>query len=326
MIYAIVGLVFLLADQFLKFWTVAHVELNAYPGIELIPGVLNLTYIKNTGIAFGLFGDKPMLRWVLLALLAAFTVFIVAGIATRWLRTGFARWTGALLLAGLLGNGVDRAVYGYVVDMLEPKLGSISWPIFNIADALILIFGILFCIALISGGFGAPKRKKKKAAAGRSSQRPVKKARPEAARAASASGKSRRPREGDRPARRPQSGKPKPASEAAAETAPAPAQQEEPAHVTASQAAETLRRSGSSMRPAAEAGTGPAPEPEEPRPVPAPAPEEPQPVPAPKKEEDEVKTVARPAPKTEGAETIPEEKPAVSFEDLDLDSILAEFK
>ena len=315
MIYAIVGLVLLLADQFLKFWTVAHVELNAYPGIELIPGVLNLTYIKNTGIAFGLFGDKPMLRWILLALLAAFTVFIVAGIATRWLRTGFARWTGALLLAGLLGNGVDRAVYGYVVDMLEPKLGSISWPIFNIADALILVFGILFCIALISGGFGAPKRKKKKAAAGRGGQRPVKKTRPEAARAASASGKPRRPREGDRPARKPQSGKPRPASGDTDEKASAPSEQTAPAHVTASQAAETLRRSGSSMRQS-----------DEPGPIPALTPEEPQPVPAPIPEENEVKTVARPAPKTESAETGPEEKPVPSIEDLDLDSILAEFK
>ena len=326
MIYAIVGLVFLLADQFLKFWTVAHVELNAYPGIELVPGVLNLTYIKNTGIAFGLFGDKPALRWILLALLAAFTVFIVAGIATRWLRTGFARWTGALLLAGLLGNGVDRAVYGYVVDMLEPKLGSISWPIFNIADALILVFGILFCIALISGGFGAPKRKKKKAAACRGGQRPVKKARPAAARAASASEKSRRAREGDRPVRRPQSGKPRPASGDASEKASAPSQQAAAAHTTASQAAETLRRSGSSMRRSEEAVPVPSLTTEEHQPVPSPMAEEPQPVPAPAPEENEVKTIARPAPKTESAQTSPEDKPAPSIEDLDLDSILAEFK
>lgn len=158
MLYAIVGLLFLLADQFLKFWTVAHIELNAYPGKELIPGVLNLTYIKNAGAAFGLFSDSSVLRWVLLGLLIAFTAFIVIGLATRYLRTGFARWTGTLLLAGLLGNGIDRAIYGYVVDMLEPKLGSISWPIFNLADCLAVVFGILFCIALLAGGFGAPYR------------------------------------------------------------------------------------------------------------------------------------------------------------------------
>ena len=156
MLYAIIGLLFLLADQFLKFWTVSHIELNAYPGKELIPGVLNMTYIKNAGAAFGLFSKFGALRWVLLALLIAFTVFVILGISKRFLRTGFARWTGTLLLAGLLGNGVDRAIYGYVVDMFEPKLGSISWPIFNLADCLVVIFGILFCIALLTGGIGSP--------------------------------------------------------------------------------------------------------------------------------------------------------------------------
>ena len=156
MLYALIGILFLFADQLLKFWTVSHIELNAFPGKELIPGVLNMTYIKNTGMAFGLFSKFSGLRWVLLALLAAFTAFIVLGIVMRYLRTGFARFTGTMLLAGLLGNGIDRAIYGYVVDMFEPKLGSITWPIFNLADCLVVIFGILFCIAVLAGGLGAP--------------------------------------------------------------------------------------------------------------------------------------------------------------------------
>ena len=158
MLYALLGILFLFADQLLKFWTVSRIELNAYPGKELIPGVLNMTYIKNSGMAFGLFSKFSGLRWVLLGLLAAFTVFIVLGIILRYLRTGFARFTGTMLLAGLLGNGIDRAIYGYVVDMFEPKLGSINWPIFNLADCLVVIFGILFCIAVIAGGLGAPDR------------------------------------------------------------------------------------------------------------------------------------------------------------------------
>ena len=156
MLDALIGILFLFADQLLKFWTVSHIELNAFPGKELIPGVLNMTYIKNTGMAFGLFSKFSGLRWVLLALLAAFTAFIVLGIVMRYLRTGFARFTGTMLLAGLLGNGIDRAIYGYVVDMFEPKLGSITWPIFNLADCLVVIFGILFCIAVLAGGLGAP--------------------------------------------------------------------------------------------------------------------------------------------------------------------------
>ena len=321
MIYAIVGLLFLLADQFLKFWTVAHVELNAYPGIELIPGVLNLTYIKNTGIAFGLFGDKPMLRWILLALLAAFTVFIVASMATRYLRTGFARWTGVLLLTGLLGNGVDRAVYGYVVDMLEPKLGSISWPIFNIADALILVFGILFCIALLSGGFGAPKRKRRKAPVRRDGRAPARKPRPKAARGAS-SGKPRRPHEDGRPARRSEPAAARPAERKQA----AASADEDEGRPTPARAAETLRRSGIAVRPAEESEPAAPVRTEESAPSPKSAPKESAPVSAPEPEEPEVRVVERPAPKTEPKEPVPEKKPASSIEDLDLDSILAEFK
>ncbi len=156
MIYAILGLLFLLADQFLKFWTVGHVELNANPGIRVLP-FLNLTYVKNEGIAFGMFSNVSFLRWILLGLLVMFTVFIVLGIARGFLRTGLARFSGAMLLSGLLGNGVDRAIYGYVVDMLEPRLGSLTLPIFNIADFLAVVFGILFCISLLTGGIGAPE-------------------------------------------------------------------------------------------------------------------------------------------------------------------------
>ena len=75
MIYGIIGALTLLIDQFLKFWTVSNVELNT--GIQpLIPGFLHITYIKNFGIAFGLFSKAPWLRWVLLVLLLAFTAAI----------------------------------------------------------------------------------------------------------------------------------------------------------------------------------------------------------------------------------------------------------
>ena len=153
MLSAIIGVLFLFADQLIKFWTVSHIELNT--GIqELLPGILHLTYIKNYGAAFGLFSNAPWLRWVLLGLLVCFTLFILLGVRRGgYLRTGFARFTGLMLLAGLLGNGIDRAIYGYVVDMFE--LEFINFAIFNLADMLVVVFGILFCISLIAGGIGA---------------------------------------------------------------------------------------------------------------------------------------------------------------------------
>ena len=116
MIYGIIGLLLLLIDQFLKFWTVSNVALNT--GIQpLIPGFLHITYIKNFGALFGVLSGFGALRWILLLLLIVFTALMVFAFIKGYFRTGFMKLSAALLLAGLLGNGIDRAIYGYVPDI-----------------------------------------------------------------------------------------------------------------------------------------------------------------------------------------------------------------
>ena len=152
MVYGIIGLLALLIDQFLKFWTVSNVDLNT--GIQpLIPGFLHITYIKNFGAAFGLFSGAGWLRWVLLVLLLAFTAAMVYAFIKGYFRTGFVKVSGALLLAGLLGNGIDRAIYGYVPDIFEFE--PFRFAIFNLADMLVLFGGILFVVAILTGGLRA---------------------------------------------------------------------------------------------------------------------------------------------------------------------------
>ena len=149
MVYGIIALLALLVDQFLKFWTVSNVALNT--GIRpLIPGFLHLTYIKNFGAAFGVMSSFGALRWILLILLIAFTALMVFAFIKGYFRTGLTKVSGALLLAGLLGNGIDRAIYGYVPDIFELEL--FKFPIFNLADVLVLIGGILFAVAILTGG------------------------------------------------------------------------------------------------------------------------------------------------------------------------------
>lgn len=149
MVYGIIGLLALLIDQFLKFWTVSNVALNT--GIRsLIPGVLHITYIKNFGAAFGLMSGFGALRWILLILLLAFTALMVFAFIKGYFRTGFVKVSGALLLAGLLGNGIDRAIYGYVPDIFEFEF--MNFAIFNLADVLMLVGGILFVVAILTGG------------------------------------------------------------------------------------------------------------------------------------------------------------------------------
>lgn len=149
MVYGIIGLLALLVDQFLKFWTVSNVALNT--GIRpLIPGFLHITYIKNFGAVFGVMSGFGALRWILLILLIAFTALMVFAFLKGYFRTGFIKLSGALLLAGLLGNGIDRAIYGYVPDIFEFEF--VKFAIFNLADVLVLVGGILFAVAILTGG------------------------------------------------------------------------------------------------------------------------------------------------------------------------------
>lgn len=149
MVYGIIGLLALLIDQFLKFWTVSNVALNT--GIRpLIPGFLHITYIKNFGAVFGIMSGFGALRWILLILLLAFTALMVFAFIKGYFRTGFIKVSGALLLAGLLGNGIDRAIYGYVPDIFEFEF--MNFAIFNLADVLVLVGGILFVVAILTGG------------------------------------------------------------------------------------------------------------------------------------------------------------------------------
>lgn len=149
MVYGIIGLLALLIDQFLKFWTVSNVALNT--GIRpLIPGVLHITYIKNFGAVFGIMSGFGALRWILLILLLVFTALMVFAFIKGYFRTGFVKVSGALLLAGLLGNGIDRAIYGYVPDIFEFEF--MNFAIFNLADVLVLVGGILFVVAILTGG------------------------------------------------------------------------------------------------------------------------------------------------------------------------------
>lgn len=149
MVYGIIGILALLIDQFLKFWTVSNVALNT--GIRpLIPGVLHITYIKNFGAVFGIMSGFGALRWILLILLLAFTALMVFAFIKGYFRTGFVKVSGALLLAGLLGNGIDRAIYGYVPDIFEFEF--MNFAIFNLADVLVLVGGVLFVVAILTGG------------------------------------------------------------------------------------------------------------------------------------------------------------------------------
>ncbi len=123
-------------DQASKAWAVKRLRFGG--DVEVIPGLLNFAYATNTGVAFSMFaegGDTG--RWILSGL-AFFAAVLVLYFFWRTPRSDD-RILGALalLLAGILGNVVDRVRLGYVVDFIDVQFGNWHYPTFNVADIAI---------------------------------------------------------------------------------------------------------------------------------------------------------------------------------------------
>ena len=134
---AVAGGVFLI-DQSSKAWAVKRLRLGDQ--ISLIPGFLNFAYAENTGVAFSMLDDNGSTgRWGLsvIALIAATLVIYFFWRTPR----SDDRIMGALalLLAGIIGNVVDRIRLGFVVDFIDVQFGSWHYPTFNVADMSIVI-------------------------------------------------------------------------------------------------------------------------------------------------------------------------------------------
>jgi signal peptidase II len=121
---------------------------------SIIPDFLDLTHVHNTGAAFGLLNavEFPYKPFVMTAV-AALALMAIAAYATQ---LGFherlARFGLALILAGALGNLIDRAVFGYVVDFVDVYWGNTHFWAFNVADSAITIGAILVLLDMIGLG------------------------------------------------------------------------------------------------------------------------------------------------------------------------------
>jgi signal peptidase II len=151
-------------------WLTRAVFVNPHDEYMLIPGWFGFTHATNKGAAFSSMADSPHR----LPIFLTFTVVAVAVImlASRLLHPGD-RWPAAALgtlLAGALGNGIDRAVFGQVTDMIKVAAGSGPlrewalanyhtnvWPIFNVADSAIWVGVLGFPLAWAFVRDGTPR-------------------------------------------------------------------------------------------------------------------------------------------------------------------------
>ena len=143
--YALFSLFVVAADQFAKYLTVAYIPLHA--DIPFLPGLLQLTYVQNTGAAFSTFEGQ---QWLFALIFLVFTGMVLYEYFKKPMRfTKLERFCIAAIYGGGLANMLDRVRLGYVVDMFD--LQFISYPVFNIADCCIVcgcIMGAIYYLWL----------------------------------------------------------------------------------------------------------------------------------------------------------------------------------
>lgn len=137
----------LVLDQLTKYWISLRLPYGSFgpTGQTVIPGFLNLAHVGNTGAAWSMFsGRSPVLAALAIATLGA----IYYWRRHLGLRQPAAQTAFGLLCGGIVGNLVDRLVYGHVIDFIDVRIGTYIYPTFNVADSGICI-GV-FCYILWS--------------------------------------------------------------------------------------------------------------------------------------------------------------------------------
>lgn len=151
-LFGMVTLPTLLLDQLSKLYVSSHLAL--YHSIAIIPNWFDITYTLNPGAAFSLFVNLPeWFRSAFLVVLSAFAIVVLLVLLARAVEVGPSSVGMALILAGALGNLIDRALRGQVIDFIHVHYYAHSYPIFNFADSAITIGVTLIIVhSLLSRG------------------------------------------------------------------------------------------------------------------------------------------------------------------------------
>ena len=142
MLYGILALfaaVIVVLDQVTKYLTVANIPLGT--AIPAVPGLFQLTYLRNTGMAFSMLEGG---RWFFLIMTAVAFVFLGIVLKKKWITHPTGLWAVASIAGGAIGNLIDRIRLGYVIDMIEVTF--MKFAVFNVADCFVVCGAILLVI------------------------------------------------------------------------------------------------------------------------------------------------------------------------------------
>ncbi len=131
-----------ISDQISKRMIVSSMDLHE--SIQIIKGFFYITYVENTGAAWGLFQGG---RWFFIAV--TFIMLTVLFVLFFKIKHKLFRISCAMIIGGGLGNLLDRILRGSVVDFLDVYFGSYSFPVFNVSDSFVTVGTVLLCIYVI---------------------------------------------------------------------------------------------------------------------------------------------------------------------------------
>lgn len=149
------AIVFIVIDQVTKQW-VAN-TFNYGESLSII-SYFNITYVHNPGAAFSFLADQPgWQRWFFTTISLAASILFVVWMSKTPKSNKLLSVALAFMLSGAVGNLIDRALFGYVIDFIDVIIFTYNYPVFNIADSAIFVGAALMIIE----SFKAEKAKKK---------------------------------------------------------------------------------------------------------------------------------------------------------------------
>ncbi|MGI6113768.1 MAG: signal peptidase II [Mahellales bacterium] len=134
--------IIVIVDQATKYW--AYTILKPVGSIPVIDGILHFAYVENYGAAFGILQNG---KWFFIIIKVIISAAIIYYLITRPAKQPLLRSSLLLILAGAIGNLIDRLRFDYVVDFIYIK--AINFAVFNIADSSIVIGTILLAYFIL---------------------------------------------------------------------------------------------------------------------------------------------------------------------------------
>jgi len=144
----IIFLIIVLIDQITKFYIASNFEL--FQSVEIIRGFFNITYIRNSGVAFGMFSNLKG-SFIQIVFIAIYIIAIISILILYRETHGYSHIALSLIFSGAIGNLIDRIFRGEVVDFMDFHWQNYHWPAFNVADSCITVgVGLLMISIIIS--------------------------------------------------------------------------------------------------------------------------------------------------------------------------------